>query len=66
MDTHDSKKHSEPSGLEHLSTEELLERLRNANHPPDPNKQTLEEYVREQEENEDRTDSIGSPSESDH
>jgi hypothetical protein len=60
-----SETNSEPSGLEHLTTEELLERLRNANHPPDPNKQTLEEYIREQEQNEDRTDSIGSPSESD-
>ena len=49
MDPFDGKKHPRSSGLEHLTTEELLERLRNANHPPQPDKQTLEEYISEQE-----------------
>lgn len=56
MDTHDSQKHPRTSGLEHLTTKELLEHLRNANHPDQPNKQTLEEYIHEQENEETGSD----------
>lgn len=55
MDSHDSEEHPRESGLEHLSTEELLERLREVNQqPPQPGKQTLEEYLIEEIEKEDR------------
>jgi len=54
--SYDVEKHPPKSGLEHLSTEELLERLRNANHPPQPNKQGLDDYIHGQEENEDQAD----------
>lgn len=55
MEPHDSQKHPGTSGLEHLTTEELFERLRKANEEPkdDPNKQSLTEYINGQEENED-------------
>lgn len=58
MDPHSGTKHTEPSGLDHLSTEELFERLRIANvTPTDPNKQSLAEYLNEQENlQEDRID----------
>lgn len=60
MDSHGGKKHPESSRLDHLSTEELLERLRIANvTPTDPNKQSLAEYLNEQENQEDRIDDGG-------
>ena len=62
MDTYDSEKHPRASGLENLTTEELLERLRNANHPDQPNKQTLEEYINEQEDKEAGSDNGGDDS----
>ena len=54
MEPHDGQKHPRASGLEHLTTEELFERLRKANEEPtDPNKQSLTEYIDGQQENED-------------
>ena len=51
MEPHDGKKHPGTSGLEHLTTEELFERLRKANDEPTaPNKQSLTEYINGQEE----------------
>lgn len=53
MEPHDSEKHLGASSLEHLTAEELFERLRKANEEPkDPNKQSLSEYINDQEENE--------------
>ena len=67
MDSHSGKKHPEPRCLDHLSTEELLERLRIANiTPTDPNKQSLAEYLNEQENfQEDQPDAIRDDSEYD-
>jgi hypothetical protein len=65
VDTHDSEKHPRTRGLEHLATEELLDRLRNANHPDQPNKQTLEEFINEQKNEETGSDTGGDDSEED-
>ncbi len=60
MDPHERKEHSRASGLESLTTEELLERLRKTNQqPPIPGKQTLGEYLNEEIEKEDRHDASG-------
>ena len=68
MDAHSRRPDPKPEdSLDHLSTEELLERLRNANVPSsNPNKQSLAEYLDEEIENEDRSDVIGSDSTEDN
>ena len=67
MDAHSRRPDPKPEdSLDHLSTEELLERLRNANVPSgDPNKQSLMDYLDEEIENEDRSDVCGDNSEQD-
>lgn len=60
MDSHEREKHPRASRLEDLTTEELLERLRETNQqPPIPGKQTLKEYIDEKIQTEDRSDISG-------
>ena len=68
MEPHDSQKRSHEGSLKNLSTEELLERLRQANLEPSkdhPNKQTLIEFVNEQIEKEARANDDGNDPPSD-
>ncbi len=66
MEPHDDQEHPGASGLEHISTEELLKRLREANKEPSPtNKQSLSEYINDQKEIEDRTNTGGDDTPSD-
>jgi hypothetical protein len=62
MDPHSSPEDCKEGGLGRLSNEEILERIKQRlkKNPIDPTKQTIEEYIREQEEIERRpNDNIG-------
>lgn len=63
MDAHDSEKHSGEGSLDDLTDEELFERLRKANVPSEnPDKQSLTEYIDEQEQKENRPNPSGNHS----